>query len=74
MVVNTLKTKVIIMGKNHSSNFQFQLNNLDIEICNSYRYLGVVFNSVSTIRGDILKTNAVPLKDKALSKSHICIS
>jgi hypothetical protein len=66
MVVNTLKTKAIILGKNHSSNKEFRFNNLVVMINNSYRYLGIVFNSVSTIRGDIVKTNAVHLKDKAI--------
>ncbi|KAK6183392.1 hypothetical protein SNE40_010882 [Patella caerulea] len=42
--VNINKTKVVIFGSRGQSNATFSLLNRDLEICDSYNYLGVVFS------------------------------
>ncbi|KAK6185461.1 hypothetical protein SNE40_007689 [Patella caerulea] len=42
--VNIDKTKVVIFGSRGQSNATFSLLNRDLEICDSYNYLGVVFS------------------------------
>ncbi|KAK6166223.1 hypothetical protein SNE40_022972 [Patella caerulea] len=42
--VNINKTKLVIFGSRGQSNATFSLLNRDLEICDSYNYLGVVFS------------------------------
>ena len=49
LIVNTLKTKVQIFGKEGRNKLSFSSNNGDIEICSSYKYLSVLFNNICDI-------------------------
>ena len=46
MIVNSLKTKVMSVGK-CENNTHFMVNDQKLEIANEYKYLGVVFNNTT---------------------------
>ena len=41
--INFRKTKILIFGVRNTNNFQFKLGNNTIDICDEFKYLGVVF-------------------------------
>ena len=51
MIVNELKTKVMIFGKN--VNYDFMYNSKVLEIVSSYKYLGVMFQSIKRCDGNL---------------------
>ena len=53
--MNTLKTKLLTYGPRPLNKLVFTINNKEIDVCDSYKYLGVVFNSVHMLRGNIFK-------------------
>ena len=55
LIVNTLKTIIMIFGPNHKEEIHFFMNKCEIDVCKSYKYLGVVFNSVCNSRGNMLR-------------------
>ena len=64
MIVNELKTKVMIFG-NEKDRLQFNFNNKCLEIVSEYQYLGVIINSVKTLRGNLFKEMYTYVSDKA---------
>ena len=64
MIVNSLKTKVMVLGK--KSNAVFSFNNSNIETCENYKYLGIVFNSVCRVNGNIFRDMAEYTSKKAM--------
>ena len=55
MIVNELKTKIMIFGKSDSKHFTF--NKKILEEVSEYKYLGVVFNRMKNSRGNALIRN-----------------
>ena len=58
LIVNTLKTKVLVFGSKQNStenNCNFIFNSKAIEVCESYKYLGTIFSSTVNCRGNIFK-------------------
>ena len=58
LIVNTIKTKVLVFGKDQNStrsNFSFSFNGRTIEVCESYKYLGTIFSPTVNCRGNIFK-------------------
>ena len=46
--INFKKTKILIFGIRNVANFDFNLGNNRIEICNEFKYLGVIFSKHRT--------------------------
>ena len=46
--INFKKTKILIFGIRNVENFEFNLGNNRIEICNEFKYLGVIFSKHRT--------------------------
>ena len=65
MIVNEPETKIVNFGKESSNNHSFMFNNKPLEIVNEYKYLGVLMNSVKTLKGDIFKQMKPFIADKA---------
>ena len=63
MVVNELKTKVMVFGKKDSKAIVF--NGMVIQNAEVYKYLGNIISPTTTCSGDILKENSRFLCDKA---------
>ena len=42
--INTSKTKVIVFGSKHNVKRKFKIGNSELEIVNSFKYLGVIFS------------------------------
>jgi hypothetical protein len=63
MIVNELKTKVMIFGNGKKSEISF--NNKPIEIVDKYKYLGIIFNTIKRANGDVFREHAQYIKDKA---------
>ena len=47
------------------NSFEFKFNNKTLDIVQEYKYLGVVINSVKTLKGDIFKNMKIHIADKA---------
>ena len=63
MIVNETKTKAMIFGTGKPPKLTF--NNKDIEFVDRYKYLGVIFNSISRVNGDVFREHAEYIKNKA---------
>ena len=72
LIVNSLKTKVMIFGKTNEQSFTFNGSNL--EICNQYKYLGVVFNSISRRDGNPFREMVKYTADKALKACFVALN
>jgi hypothetical protein len=70
MIVNELKTKIMVFG-NSKEELHFIFNNKSLEIVKEYKYLGVIFNSVCNIRGNLFK-NMWPFIAKKGSRAYFC--
>ena len=68
LIVNTVKTKVMIFGK-RSEDEIFRFNKKEVEICKNYKYLGVVFNEIKCLRGNMFKDMIEFTREKALKAS-----
>ena len=55
MIVNEVKSKVVIFGDLKTPVPSFLFNRKQLEIVSQYKYLGVVINSVKTSRGDLFR-------------------
>ena len=64
MIVNELKTKIMIYGNVQINNTNFIFNNKHLEIVSNYKYLGVILNSTKTLKGDIFKEMKPYISDK----------
>ena len=74
MIVNEMKTKIVIYGKsNPNQEHRFQFNYKDIDIVESYKYLGCIFNSCNSIRGNIFKEMVTYSADKAIRASFAVV-
>ena len=73
MIVNELKTKVMIFGKKNKKTEEcvFNFNNKSLDIVKEYKYLGVIFNTVSTSRGNIFNNMRSYIAQKA-SRAYFC--
>jgi hypothetical protein len=68
MIVNELKTKVVIFGqRSGSENCVF--NGKSLEIVEKYKYLGIMFNAISRPYGNPCREMVPYLADKALKAS-----
>ena len=78
MIVNEIKTKVMIYGTN-DNNCSFKFNNKTLQIVEEFKYLGVIFNSTRTLKGNIFKQMWPYVSDKAtkcsfsISRKCACI-
>ena len=74
MIVNERKTTIIIYGQNNSNpEHRFRFNHRDIDIVESYKYLGCIFNSCKSIRGNIFKEMINYSADKAIRASFAVV-
>ena len=62
MVVNEMKTKVMVFGNPENKIIMF--NNKEIECVNKYKYLGVMINSVKRCNGDIFREHSNYIKEQ----------
>jgi hypothetical protein len=70
LIANNLKTKVMTFGKvAPGAPSRFKFNGRVLEITESYKYLGVIFNSVLQSRTNIFRDMATYTADKALKAS-----
>ena len=72
LIVNTLKTKILVYG-NVNTDVNFMFNNSKIEVCTTYKYLGVLFNSVKSTRGNIFRDMTKYVKDKSRKASFVAL-
>ncbi len=72
MIVNTLKSKVMIFGK-RDQNVEFMFNGKNLYIVDSYKYLGVIFNSVQRQGSNIFNTMLDATREKALKACFVAI-
>merc|ERR1712208_265468 len=63
MVVNNIKTKVMLFGKHIE--LSLKLNDEPLEIVQKYKCLGNIVNSISTTAGNVFKENAEYLVQKS---------
>ena len=64
MIVNTINSKVMIFGEHENVNFKF--NNKNLDIVQTYKHLGVVFNSVQKLGSNLFKTMVETIPENAL--------
>ena len=64
MIVNALKTKIMIIGKREGEKFTF--NEKEIEICENYKYLGIIFNSIQRLNGNCFRDMMENVPKKAM--------
>ena len=64
MIVNELKTKVMIFGNSKQSHV-FTFNGKELDVVHEYKYLGVIINSVKDARGNLYKHMMSYISDKA---------
>ena len=69
LIINALKTKIVIFGKK-SGPSEFHVHGNPIEIVHSYKYLGVLFSSCTTLVGNPFKNNFQYLADNAGKAIH----
>jgi hypothetical protein len=65
MIVNELKTKVVIFGKQPQEAPSFIFNDESIDIVDSYKYVGNIFKSVILGHGDPMSLNHDYLSEQA---------
>ena len=76
--INFRKTKILIFGVRNTNNFQFKLGNNTIDICDEFKYLGVVFTKHRSFF-NVIKHNTVQAKKapqllyKRINNLHIPI-
>ena len=70
MIVNSLKTKVMVFGK--KSDVSFKFHETPLSIVEEYKFLGVVFNTVVKYNQNVFKQHVTYTKDKALKSTFMC--
>ena len=73
LIVNNLKTKIMIYGPKPKETPDFHFDNSKIDICTSYKYLGVVFNSVYNLRDNMFREMVDYTCDKARKASFVAL-
>ena len=68
-IINILKTKIVILSKK-SAPSEFHVHGNPVEIVDSYKYLGVLFSSCTTLVGNPFKNNFQYLADNAGKAIH----
>ena len=71
LIVNTLKHKILVYCNTDEDQPEFTFNNNKIEICTSYKYFGVFFNSAKHVRGNLVKDMPKYVKTKAQIALHL---
>ncbi len=66
LIVNNLKTKVLIFNKRNTANVKFEIGGTPIEIATKYKYLGVMYSTVRQV--DETKTYILNSCSRALFK------
>jgi exonuclease III len=64
MIVNELKTKVMVYGSKEELP-SLKYNGKVLEVVTKYKYLGVIFNDIQRINGDMFRENAQYASEKA---------
>lgn len=62
MIVNEMKTKIMVFGKPMNTNLK--LNGKVIEQVKQYKYLGIIFNAIKNIDSNMLGKNSANLVNK----------
>ena len=65
MIVNEMKTNIVIYGTD-DRHFSFLFNNKQIDVVESYKYLGCIFNSCKTMHGNVFREMIKYTADKGL--------
>ena len=65
MIVNEMKTKVVLFGNANMDNSHFIYNNKVLEVVGAYKYLGLTFNSTKTMAGNLFKEAIKQTRAKA---------
>ena len=65
MLANTVKTKVMLYGKNCQKNIKLYLDGEQIEQVEKYKSLGMIFNSVQKVNENMFRYNNEYLNNKA---------
>jgi hypothetical protein len=65
---------VLIFGKASKNRHNFVFNNNNIEIGESYKYLGVLFNTIHDIRGNMFRSMPCYVSDKARKASFAAMN
>ena len=74
MIVNEMKTKIVIYGHtNENTQYRFMFNGKPIDIVESYKYLGCIFNACKTVKGNIFKEMVSYSADKAIKASFAVV-
>ena len=68
MIVNELKTKVMVFGKK-SGTESFKFNNKTLDIVEQYKYLGCIFNEIKISTGNVNRVMPEFLAEKAMKAS-----
>ena len=68
MIVNELKTKVMIFGK-QTGNPRFKFNNKYLDIVKQYKYLGCIFSESKIITGNIFRDMPEYVSEKGMKAS-----
>ena len=65
MIVNETKTKVVLYGNITSENVKLFFNGKFLETVNQYKYLGILFNSIKHVRGNVFREACKTIGTKA---------
>ena len=72
MIVNEMKTKSMIFGAHEKINIIY--NNKSIEQVCKYKYLGIIFNSITRTNGDLFKDHREYIRGKANKAIYILLN
>ena len=70
LIVNTLKTRIMLYG-NIRGSVQFMFNNEVLEECQTYKYLGVLFSPIKTANGNIFRDMYKYVTEKSRRASFV---
>ena len=65
MIVNEMKTKVMLFGNVKVDSVSFMYNDKKLAIVDQYKYLGILFNSIKTSRGNVFRDAVEQISLKA---------
>jgi hypothetical protein len=65
MIVNETKTKVVLYGNITPEDVKLSFNGKLLEIVSQYKYLGILFNSIKHVRGNVFREACESIGTKA---------